>query len=71
MRGKSLAPYQKRDGHYEKTLGIRLPDEVIRVYEDKAKAVDLSVTTFLKKVLIDQSGVGVSPGPGGSAGPGP
>jgi predicted HicB family RNase H-like nuclease len=45
------------DGSYSRVIPVRLPEEVVEVYEAKAAADDLSVGSWIKKLLIELSGV--------------
>lgn len=40
-----------------KVVGVRLPDEVIESIESRARAEDLSVGLWIKKLLIDMFSV--------------
>ena len=51
--------YVREDGRYSRTFPIRLPQEVIEVYEKKAEAEDMTVGMWIKRLLVKLSGVAV------------
>ena len=51
------APKGSRHGQYDRVVPVRLPDSVVDVYEEKAEADGMTLGLWIKKLLIELSGV--------------